>query len=400
MTGIVQDSGNTRYVGFSLPSDIVSSQDVRTGSDFWFYVVYVVSTIILYTTCVTTIFFLVNKTKKTKKKDTRSDDNSHTGTIEMRTSLSPKMNKKSVPGQDHSSPIKSFISKNPEILNSSMAVIIAFTFFEVFTEFVMAVLWSIFVEDILIAFVVFLAALVYYSPGIFSLCQICRECYLYYAKRPYTTSHAREDARVDTLFKCFIWTSSYFAYILLYSFFPAFVLAFAYPTRVITVFTFVATFTLLSIVYLTAYMQIGVTIKSCGTTNTGGNEEDRNCCKHPFIKFLAWCVLTITLIYYFLFIFSLLYALVIGRASVVSSAPLAILSLLPSILISIAAWIIKSTLLDDNSEDDGTESGGKNDITDGPGTSHCNNDHTNNENENTGEIGSNSSPGVETTTNI
>jgi hypothetical protein len=42
-----------------------------------------------------------------------------------------------------------------------------------------------------------------------------------------------------------------------------------------------------------------------------------------------------------------LYSLIIGRASVVSSAPLAVLSLLPSIFISIAAWIIKKTLLDE-----------------------------------------------------
>ena len=398
MTGIVQDSGNTRLVGFSLPSDRVSSQDVRTGSDFWFYVVYVVSTIILYTTCVTTIFFLVNKTKKTKKKDTRYDDHSRTGTIEMRTSLRLRMNKESVPSQHHPSPIKSFINKNPEILKATMAVIIAFIFLEVLTEFVMAVFWSVFVEDILIAFAVFLAALVYYSPGIFSLYKICRKCYLY-ATGHYTKSHTKEDARVDTLFKCFVWTSSYFAYILLYSFFPAFVLAFAYPTRVITVFVFIATFTLLSIVYLTTYMQKGVTMKSCGTVNTRGDERDRNCCNHTFVKFLAWCVLTVTLIYFFLFIFSLLYALVIGRASVVSSAPLAVLSLLPSILISIAAWIMKSTLLEDNNKDDGTESGGKNDITDGPDMSDCNNDHSN-EYQNTEEIESNGIHVVEASTNI
>ena len=49
-------------------------------------------------------------------------------------------------------------------------------------------------------------------------------------------------------------------------------------------------------------------------------------------------------------IFALLYALVIGRASVVSSAPLALLSLLPSILISIAAWVMKSTMLKNDND--------------------------------------------------
>ena len=58
----------------------------------------------------------------------------------------------------------------------------------------------------------------------------------------------------------------------------------------------------------------------------------------------------ILLLYFFLFIFALLYSLVIGRASVVSSAPLAVLSLLPSILISIAAWVMKSTMLNNGNE--------------------------------------------------
>ena len=58
---------------------------------------------------------------------------------------------------------------------------------------------------------------------------------------------------------------------------------------------------------------------------------------------------------FFLFIFALLYSLVIGRASVVSSAPLAVLSLLPSILLSIAAWIMRSTLLENNEHDDTTD---------------------------------------------
>ena len=57
----------------------------------------------------------------------------------------------------------------------------------------------------------------------------------------------------------------------------------------------------------------------------------------------------ILLLYFFIFVFALLYSLVIGRASVVNSAPLALLSLLPSVLISIAAWGMKSTLLNSDS---------------------------------------------------
>ena len=59
------------------------------------------------------------------------------------------------------------------------------------------------------------------------------------------------------------------------------------------------------------------------------------------------------LLYFFFFIFALLYSLVIGRASVVSSAPLAVLSLLPSMLMSIVAWVMKSTMLNNGNERSG-----------------------------------------------
>ena len=202
----------------------------------------------------------------------------------------------------------------------------------------MAVVWTVHVPDPLVGFTVFLAALVYYCPGIFSLCQIGHNLYK-------ADNDDKENKKNDTLFKCFVWITSYFLYILLYSFFPAFVLAFAYPTRVITVFVFIATFMILSVVYLTTYMNKG--LKVC-------DKEDDN----QKLKPVVWCVMSLFLIYFFLFVFALLYSLVIGKASVVSSAPLAILSLLPSIIISIAAWLLKSTMLENNNntEDENVES--------------------------------------------
>ena len=382
MDGAISDSGNTHLVGFSLPDSSVSSQDVRSGSDFLFYVLYVVSTIVLYTACVTTIFFLVSKTNK---KETSSNN---------------------------LSPIKAFTSKHPEVLKGVIVVILVFIFLEIIAEIVMAFIWTLYVKDTLIAFSVFTAALIYYGPGIFSLYKIVHKCHLYFnghylekltkedisnstsgASRKYThegdeanehenvnsdtqvnmdtqttenqhqenrdhlgSGHVttseemgrdrlKHDAKIDTLFKCFVWIVSYFAYIVLYSFFPAFVLAFAYPTRIITVFAFISTFMILSVVYLTTFIKKGITLKACQCCQC-----DKDLPYHPFIKIFVWLMLISTLIYFYLFIFALLYALVIGRASVVSSAPLAILSLLPSILISIAAWTLKSTFLENNDD--------------------------------------------------
>ena len=50
--------------GISLPSSSVSPYDTRAKSDFWLYVVYVLSTFILYASCTTTLFFVVSKSEQ------------------------------------------------------------------------------------------------------------------------------------------------------------------------------------------------------------------------------------------------------------------------------------------------------------------------------------------------
>ena len=323
ITGIIQDSGNTRYVGFSLPSSSVSPYDTRAKSDFWLYVVYVLSTFILYASCLTTLFFVVSKSEQQG--------------------------------------IKAFTKRNPEVLVATIVVIGSFVIVEICAELIMAIIWTVSVKDHLIGFTVFAAAFVYYGPGVFSLYKVGRKCYRYY-NNPHIHTHDKREitsstldidmAKIDAVFECFVWITAYFAYVLLYSFFPAFVLAFAYPTRVITMFAFIATFLVLSIVYLTTYIKKGVILKRLKDVR--------------FIKIIFCIILMILLLYFFLFIFALLYSLVIGRASVVSSAPLAVLSLLPSILISIAAWVMKSTMLnngngksDDKNKDKENEIDGK-----------------------------------------
>ena len=266
--------------------------------------------------------------------------------------------------------VKSFAKDNPEVLKATIIVIGSFVVVEILAEFIMAIIWTANAKHHFIGFTVFIAAIAYYGPGIFSVYKVIRKCHLYiYRKKEKMHDGIMydlnvqssinegkcnidiEEVKIDTLFKCFVWITAYFAYVILYSFFPAFVLAFAYPTRVITIFAFMATFLVLSIVYLTTYIKKGVTLKILKDI------------KNPFIvsftKVIISIILIILLLYFFLLIFALLYALVIGRASVVSSAPLAVLSLLPSILISIAAWVMKSTML---KNDNDTNSHGKNDV--------------------------------------
>ena len=72
---------------------------------------------------------------------------------------------------------------------------------------------------------------------------------------------------------------------------------------------------------------------------------------HLITKVIAGVLIMLAFLYFFLFVFGLLYSLIIGKASVVSSAPLALLSLLPSILVSAMAWIIKITVFDNGNHE-------------------------------------------------
>ena len=280
--------------------------------------------------------------------------------------------------------IKAFTKRNPEVLTGTTIVIGSFVIVEICTEFIMAIIWAINVKDSIVDLIVFAAAIVYYGPGIFSLYKIGKKYYLYrkghykssknkdnvHDKKTDKTDDTEENAEHDVFFKCFVWTGAYFFYVLLYSFFPAFILAFAYPIRTLTIFAFVSAFMVLSIIYLTTYIKKGVTLKGC-----------ENYCNNLCLKVSMWIILVVTLVYFFLFVFALLYSLVIGRASVVSSAPLAVLSLLPSVLISVAAWILKSTIMDNNTDEtnDGKNCHDETDITDTvDGNSSSENENTNN----------------------
>ena len=153
---------------------------------------------------------------------------------------------------------------------------------EILAELIMAIIWTANAKNHFIGLTVFIAAFAYYGPGIFSVYKVIKKCYLYYHKKvlhdrrhnyfffiytPNSNPPINEDnidieeVKIDALFKCFVWITAYFAYVILYSFFPAFVLAFAYPTRIITIFAFMATFLVLSIVYLTTYIKKGITLK-------------------------------------------------------------------------------------------------------------------------------------------
>ena len=67
--------------------------------------------------------------------------------------------------------------------------------------------------------------------------------------------------------------------------------------------------------------------------------------KKAIIFCVIGCLFLVSLLYYFGVLAVLLYTLVIGKASVISSAPLALLSILPSLIIGGVVWVLKNVIL-------------------------------------------------------
>ena len=133
---LLEDSGNTHLVGFSLPQSSVSGQEFRNESYTPFYLVYVISSIVLYILCVTTALFILSKS--------RGD-------------------------------MKHFTQNNSDVLIGLTVVMSVFIILEVITEIIMAIVWTNAVKDPVITVYVVLSTLLYCFPGIVSVCNMAKK---------------------------------------------------------------------------------------------------------------------------------------------------------------------------------------------------------------------------------
>ena len=125
------------------------------------------------------------------------------------------------------------------------------------------------------------------------------------------------------------------AFGLIYCFFPAIILTLVYPSRMIVIFTFVPAYFFATTVVFAVIVKL-----RGGFLREEGNRKKRTI---VFIVVYLASFLVIALIYVLFLVF--LYALIVGRGSAVSTGPLTIISVLPSIFISFIAWVIKRTVL-------------------------------------------------------
>ena len=124
--------------------------------------------------------------------------------------------------------IKAFTKSNPEVLTGTIIVIGSFVIVEICTEFIMAIIWAINVQDSVVDLIVFAAAIVYYGPGIFFLYKIGKKYHLYHKghyknsknkgnfndiKADKSDDNIEENIKHNVFFKCFVWTGAYFFFI-------------------------------------------------------------------------------------------------------------------------------------------------------------------------------------------
>jgi hypothetical protein len=149
------------------------------------------------------------------------------------------------------------------------------------------------------------------------------------------------------------------AFGLLYMFFPTIILMFAYPTQIIVIFTFVTAYLFATTVFSATIVKLYNLFKHKSSRAMMSNSQQNHqkstlqvktqllsLLKMVFV-YLLFITLWLVVVYlHFLAIFAL-YSLLIGRASVINTGPLFLVSLLPSALLSGGAWIAKRIALND-----------------------------------------------------
>ena len=221
-----------------------------------------------------------------------------------------------------------------------MITVVPFLIFEFIAEIVMASIW--YNNDLSACPVILVSEFIYFIPDIVTIIVLV----VYKCRNRMTTRCFDRLVKIALLFDYeeshdhipFVWIAALFGYHIMYSFFPLFILAFAYPTKIISMILFMIAF----MVSFTAFAII--------FAHKIGLKKDT---KGKFKSTVIGMIFMVFLLYFFGILVALTYALVVGKASVVSSAPLAILSILPSLIIGSILWVLKNLVFgkSDNATD-------------------------------------------------
>ena len=124
---------------------------------------------------------------------------------------------------------------------------------------------------------------------------------------------------------------------------PTFLLLLVYPTKVITVVAYLATFVFTtSIIYSVCIRMIIIAFYSFCTVN-----------KCTRVMTIIYIIIIFLLPFpMFIVVIQFLYSLVLGEASAISTGPYTVLSLVPTAAISVAVWLVKNKVFSSGTKEE------------------------------------------------
>ena len=124
---------------------------------------------------------------------------------------------------------------------------------------------------------------------------------------------------------------------------PTFLLLLVYPTPVIAIAVYFITF-----IFITS-----ITTSLCILAYIQSSKKEKDSILN---QVLAVCLILLVAVSFLIVTFVLVYALVLGQASAITTGPYAVLSLIPPATITIGSWTLKSKVLGGKVQDKDTDS--------------------------------------------
>ena len=292
-------------IGFTLPNSSVSTNIDPCGSDVIMAILYSFAFCFIYSLSMLLFFFWYFRRRK---------------------------------GQPDN--IVQMFKNNRELIGGMLMTAIIAIAFEFCTRIVNVIIWSVHSE---ISLGIFKAV---WLPQIFlflftTATNTIGHIYICYKKRPEHNRLGIDKFRDMCMSKVHVVLAlQMMVFGLLYCFFPAIILIFAYPTRMIAIFTFVPAYLFATTVVVAILIKF---FRLFEHENEEGAQENVRARILKFFTALTMACILMFLLYGIILTF--LYSVIVGSGSSVNTGPLFIVSLIPSILIMIVAWIADRILL-------------------------------------------------------
>ena len=291
---------NVEFIGFTLPSTSVTSTFIPIGSDVVFANLYSLTLCVLYVVSLLLFIVWYHYNPSTAKK------------------------------------IDEMIERNMDLIVGVRITSTAGLAVEVTARLVSCIVWTIYVENPLGLF------LAVWLPQIYlALMAVCQNVFV----NVYIRCIKGQSAGIGSPLHS-IATLYATAFLLFHVFCPAIILMFAYPTQIIVIFSFIMSYLFATTIFY------AILVKIYSNENTSIKKFIKDTKKEKLCFLFIVGPLWLVILYLHCLVLLVSYSLLIGKGSVITTGPLFLISLIPSVLLSIIAWIAKKATLNEEADAD------------------------------------------------